>query len=155
MLSNDRFIFLIYFSIDHWPVYTPIRRWHGCLAHFAARPIWAGIWLREYVLRHAINRCGNDSPCVVLKHPPQTSLTALVYLLTRLCSFVGCVFTAEVDIEDYTSRFANEHHSYSFPRIMAVIGDGNTEYDVGKDGANQEAGACSVRCFCIRVSCGA
>ena len=34
---------------------------------------------------------------------------------------------------------------------MAMVGDGKTEYDVGKDGADQEAGACSVRYLRIRV----
>jgi len=50
-----------------------------------------------------------------------------------------------IDIKDYGARFGNQHHPYTFPHIMGMIGDGNTEYDVGTDGFNQQAGSCSVR----------
>jgi hypothetical protein len=42
---------------------------------------------------------------------------------------------------------ANARHSYQFPRIYAIMNDGTKSYDVGKDGADQEIGACSVRFF--------
>jgi hypothetical protein len=41
--------------------------------------------------------------------------------------------------------FANSRHSYSFPRIMAIKGDGQTKYDVAHDGDSQALGSCSVR----------
>lgn len=44
----------------------------------------------------------------------------------------------------FLDTYANTRHSYSFPRIMAMIGDGRTEYDLGADGEKNSAGACSV-----------
>ncbi|KAF9509767.1 hypothetical protein BS47DRAFT_1487814 [Hydnum rufescens UP504] len=41
-------------------------------------------------------------------------------------------------------RFPNERHSYSFPRVMAMIGDGKTPYDQARDGEPTSAGACSA-----------
>lgn len=40
--------------------------------------------------------------------------------------------------------YANGHHSYSFPRITAMLGDGNTSYDLANDGEGNSIGACSV-----------
>jgi mannose-binding lectin 2 len=40
--------------------------------------------------------------------------------------------------------FANGQHSYSFPRIQAIKGDGVTKYQHDTDGAAQELGACST-----------
>jgi mannose-binding lectin 2 len=40
--------------------------------------------------------------------------------------------------------FANSRHSYSFPRIMAIKGDGQTKYDVAHDGDSQALGSCSA-----------
>lgn len=42
------------------------------------------------------------------------------------------------------NRFANGRHPYGFPRIVGMIGDGNTQYDNGSDGDGQAAGACTV-----------
>jgi mannose-binding lectin 2 len=44
----------------------------------------------------------------------------------------------------YIQRYANSRHTYAFPRIMAMLGDGKTIYDVGNDGASNELAACSV-----------
>lgn len=33
---------------------------------------------------------------------------------------------------------------YAFPRVMAMIGDGKTDYNGARDGGGQELGACSV-----------
>jgi len=40
--------------------------------------------------------------------------------------------------------YANERHSYGFPRVLAVNLDGHTKYDLGNDGDSQALGACSV-----------
>ncbi|KAF8678963.1 Legume-like lectin family, partial [Rhizoctonia solani] len=40
--------------------------------------------------------------------------------------------------------YANSRHTYAFPRIMGMLGDGKTVYDVGNDGASNELAACSA-----------
>lgn len=35
-------------------------------------------------------------------------------------------------------------NKYSFPEIVAILNDGSKSYDLGKDGAGQESGRCSV-----------
>jgi hypothetical protein len=43
-------------------------------------------------------------------------------------------------------RYKNDVGSdYSFPRIVAMQGDGKTSYDVGKDGVPTMIGECTVR----------
>ncbi|EIN06594.1 concanavalin A-like lectin/glucanase [Punctularia strigosozonata HHB-11173 SS5] len=44
----------------------------------------------------------------------------------------------------FIDTYANSRHSYSFPRIMAIKGDGKTNYDLGNDGDSQSLGACSA-----------
>ncbi|KAG8911982.1 hypothetical protein FRC01_005364 [Tulasnella sp. 417] len=44
----------------------------------------------------------------------------------------------------FLDTYANSRHSYSFPRIMAMVGDGRTSYDLGSDGDKNSAGACSA-----------
>lgn len=44
----------------------------------------------------------------------------------------------------FFDTYANSRHSYSFPEIIAIMNDGSKAYDVGKDGAGQESGRCSV-----------
>ncbi|KAF7289284.1 Mannose ER-Golgi intermediate compartment [Mycena indigotica] len=44
----------------------------------------------------------------------------------------------------FLDTYANSRHSYAFPRVMGMIGDGKTSYDVGNDGDGQEVGACSA-----------
>jgi mannose-binding lectin 2 len=44
----------------------------------------------------------------------------------------------------FLDTYANSKHSYSFPRIVAVLGDGKTKYDFGDDGDSQAVGACSA-----------
>jgi len=71
----------------------------------------------------------------------------LAVWLTSRRAQSGPVFGFENKFEGigiFVDTFANEHHSYTFPRVMAMIGDGNTEYEIGKDGVNQEAAACSA-----------
>lgn len=60
----------------------------------------------------------------------------------------------ETGIEYFTDKFtglgifldtyANSRHAYSFPRIVAMLGDGQTGYDHDKDGDANNVGACSV-----------
>lgn len=45
----------------------------------------------------------------------------------------------------FLDTYANSRHSYSFPRISAMMGDGRTSYDHHTDGANHEFAGCSVR----------
>ncbi|KDN48177.1 concanavalin A-like lectin/glucanase [Tilletiaria anomala UBC 951] len=40
--------------------------------------------------------------------------------------------------------YANTRHAYSFPRVMAVSGNGIDAYVTAQDGANLEVGGCSV-----------
>jgi len=44
----------------------------------------------------------------------------------------------------FIDTFPNAKHPYSFPRIVGMIGDGQTEYDLINDGASNEAGGCSA-----------
>lgn len=43
----------------------------------------------------------------------------------------------------FIDTFPNSRHSYSFPRILGMINQGYSSYDVGSDGDGQESGACS------------
>ena len=43
--------------------------------------------------------------------------------------------------------YANERHTYGFPRIVGVLLDGKTQYDWGNDGDSQALGGCSVRFY--------
>jgi len=44
----------------------------------------------------------------------------------------------------FLDTYANDKHTYSFPRIVGIVGDGNKKYDFGHDGEGQEIGACSA-----------
>lgn len=51
--------------------------------------------------------------------------------------------------------YANERHTYGFPRIVGVLLDGKTQYDWGNDGDSQALGGCSVRAYlkpCLRIT---
>ncbi|KAG8964302.1 hypothetical protein FRC05_003852 [Tulasnella sp. 425] len=67
--------------------------------------------------------------------------------LTKSRAEYGPVFGSKDKFEGvgiFLDTYANTRHSYSFPRIMAMIGDGRTEYDLGGDGEKNSAGACSA-----------
>ena len=54
----------------------------------------------------------------------------------------------------FLDTYANSRHSYSFPRIVAMLGDGNKNYDHHNDGDSNSVGACSVSlisCYVILV----
>jgi len=44
----------------------------------------------------------------------------------------------------FIDTYANARHSYNFPRITSMIGDGAKRYDQGSDGDTNSAGACSA-----------
>lgn len=44
----------------------------------------------------------------------------------------------------FFDTYPNTRHSYQFPRITAMLGDGKTKYDLEKDNQDTEAAACSV-----------
>ncbi|KAL6305144.1 legume-like lectin family-domain-containing protein [Sparassis latifolia] len=44
----------------------------------------------------------------------------------------------------FLDTYANSRHSYSFPRLNAMLGDGKTTYDQERDGERTSIGACSA-----------
>ncbi|KAG6335826.1 hypothetical protein ID866_3262 [Astraeus odoratus] len=44
----------------------------------------------------------------------------------------------------FLDTYANSRHPYGFPRIMAMMGDGKTEYDQAHDGDANSLGSCSA-----------
>ncbi|RDX48732.1 hypothetical protein K466DRAFT_650693 [Polyporus arcularius HHB13444] len=44
----------------------------------------------------------------------------------------------------FLDTYANSRHPYSFPRISAMLGDGEMEYDMDHDGEKHQLGACSA-----------
>jgi len=44
----------------------------------------------------------------------------------------------------FLDTYANARHAYSFPRINAMVGDGEKSYDYGNDGDSTSIGACSI-----------
>lgn len=44
----------------------------------------------------------------------------------------------------FLDTYANSRHSYSFPRVVAMLGDGTTKYDDAGDGEHTQIGACSA-----------
>ncbi|TFK45048.1 ERGIC53, mannose lectin, ER-golgi intermediate compartment [Crucibulum laeve] len=59
----------------------------------------------------------------------------------------GPVFGSEDNFNGlglFVDTYPNARHSFSFPRISAMLGDGKTSYDFGNDGEGQVLGACSA-----------
>ncbi|CED84961.1 Lectin VIP36, involved in the transport of glycoproteins carrying high mannose-type glycans [Phaffia rhodozyma] len=44
----------------------------------------------------------------------------------------------------FFDTYANTRHSYTFPRVTAMMGDGRKSYDAGTDGAQNELAGCSA-----------
>lgn len=44
----------------------------------------------------------------------------------------------------FLDTYANSRHTYSFPRVVGMIGDGKTQYDQANDGEANKVGACSA-----------
>lgn len=53
------------------------------------------------------------------------------------------VQTCRVTLKKLAS-YSNGKHSYAFPRVMAMLGDGKTKYDQANDGEVNAIAACSV-----------
>jgi mannose-binding lectin 2 len=71
----------------------------------------------------------------------------LAMWLTKDRAVEGPVFGSKDEFTGlgiFLDTYANERHSYSFPRIVGVLGDGKTKYDFGNDGDAQAIGACSA-----------
>ncbi|KAF9463599.1 ERGIC53, mannose lectin, ER-golgi intermediate compartment [Collybia nuda] len=67
--------------------------------------------------------------------------------LTKERTQEGPVFGNKDNFEGlgiFLDTYANGRHSYSFPRINAMLGDGKTSYDVGNDGEEQSIAGCSA-----------
>ena len=45
----------------------------------------------------------------------------------------------------FLDTYANGKHSFSFPRVVGMLGDGTKEYDGAGDGERDKIGACTVR----------
>jgi len=48
----------------------------------------------------------------------------------------------------FFDTYANARHSYQWPRVTAMMGDGKTSYDHDHDNAENEFAACSVSNLC-------
>jgi mannose-binding lectin 2 len=70
----------------------------------------------------------------------QTTLKGSVSFLTRMDPPEGPFIPL---IDRY--RYSNGRHPYSFPRVVAMLGDGKTSYDLDNDGDSNAIGSCSVR----------
>ncbi|GLB37850.1 putative legume-like lectin family protein [Lyophyllum shimeji] len=71
----------------------------------------------------------------------------LAVWLTKDRAQEGPVFGNKDNFEGlgiFLDTYQNGRHSYSFPRIYAMLGDGETSYDFGNDGDEQSIGGCSA-----------
>ncbi|KAF7979023.1 hypothetical protein HWV62_44001 [Athelia sp. TMB] len=71
----------------------------------------------------------------------------LAMWLTTNRATPGPVFGNEDEFEGlgiFLDTYANTRHTYSFPRIMAMLGDGKTKYDHAGDGEANSVGACTA-----------
>ncbi|KAG6853518.1 hypothetical protein C0991_003648 [Blastosporella zonata] len=71
----------------------------------------------------------------------------LAVWLTRDRKKEGPVFGNQDNFEGlgiFLDTYANGRHSYSFPHITAMLGDGKTPYDSGTDGDTNSIGGCSA-----------
>ncbi|KAH0588665.1 hypothetical protein H2248_004479 [Termitomyces sp. 'cryptogamus'] len=71
----------------------------------------------------------------------------LAIWLTRERKIEGPVFGNKDNFEGlgiFLDTYANGRHSYSFPHITAMLGDGKTPYDQDNDGDANSIGACSA-----------
>lgn len=49
----------------------------------------------------------------------------------------------------FIDTYKNGRKGVTFPLVMAMVGDGNTEYDAAHDGKANELASCSVSSFSI------
>ncbi|KAI0687102.1 concanavalin A-like lectin/glucanase [Cytidiella melzeri] len=67
--------------------------------------------------------------------------------LTTTRAEPGPVFGSRDNFEGlglFLDTYANSRHSYSFPRVVGMMGDGKTSYDHANDGDGTSIGACSA-----------
>lgn len=67
--------------------------------------------------------------------------------LTKGRATPGPVFGSMDNFEGlgiFLDTYSNARHAYSFPRIVAMLGDGKTSYDLDNDGDSNSIGACSA-----------
>lgn len=80
-------------------------------------------------------------------HAPTTYGDGLAMWLTQERAQSGPVFGSKdyfTGLGIFFDTFANARHPYSFPRIMAMQGNGVESYRGSKDGAGQELAGCSL-----------
>ncbi|KAF8652281.1 hypothetical protein AX16_004470 [Volvariella volvacea WC 439] len=71
----------------------------------------------------------------------------LAIWLTKERALPGPVFGSKdrfTGLGIFLDTYSNSRHSYSFPRVNAMLGDGRTSYDVGSDGEKQIFAGCSA-----------
>ncbi|KAI0709625.1 legume-like lectin [Fomitopsis betulina] len=71
----------------------------------------------------------------------------LAMWLTKTRAEPGPVFGSIDNFEGlglFLDTYANTRHSYSFPRIVGMLGDGHTPYDQAGDGQKGSLGGCSA-----------
>ncbi|KAI0079850.1 hypothetical protein K474DRAFT_1639055 [Panus rudis PR-1116 ss-1] len=71
----------------------------------------------------------------------------LAIWLTTTRAQPGPVFGSVDNFEGFgvfLDTYANSRHSYAFPRVVGMLGDGKTQYDNANDGEANQAGACSA-----------
>lgn len=71
----------------------------------------------------------------------------LALWLTKTRTQPGPVFGSVDNFEGlgiFLDTYANTRHSYSFPRVVGMLGDGKTSYDQDGDGQNNGLGGCSA-----------
>ncbi|KAG6811053.1 hypothetical protein H0H92_009177 [Tricholoma furcatifolium] len=71
----------------------------------------------------------------------------LAVWLTKERKVEGPVFGNKDKFEGlgiFLDTYANGRHSYTFPRITAMLGDGQTSYDQANDGESNSIGGCSA-----------
>lgn len=94
------------------------------------------------IFTETVSRCG-------LHENAQSQVHSLA-LLIILKDWVSLSIREHTTLSRYSSltteySYANSRHSYGFPRIMAVLGDGKTHFDKDNDFDGQTLDACSVR----------
>ncbi|GJE91345.1 legume-like lectin family-domain-containing protein [Phanerochaete sordida] len=71
----------------------------------------------------------------------------MAFWLTTARAQPGPVFGSVDQFEGlglFLDTYANSRHTYSFPRVVGMLGDGKTKYDQANDGEANKIGACSA-----------
>ena len=76
--------------------------------------------------------------------------------LTKQRGIPGPVFGSTDKFEGlgiFFDTYKNNRPGVQFPYVMAMLGDGQTSYDIGNDGKANELGGCSVRRLTSSYDC--